>query len=162
MSRGRRSRMGRHEHQVPHAPPFLWKLIAHNLLSSSSGRPALTPGGHARAWTKSVRWTKASAFDPPSYASLVAESTAVVHTLGILMENNYKQHVKTGNLLGLIGSVVRGGDDGNPLAPEGRKGKEGMTYEVMNRDAGMSLLSANPGEFMDHRNTWDCTPFLRH
>ncbi|GHJ85309.1 hypothetical protein NliqN6_1711 [Naganishia liquefaciens] len=107
---------------------------------SSSGKPALTPGGHARAWTKSVRWTKASAFDPPSYASLVADSTAVVHTLGILMENNYKQHVKSGNLFGLLGSVVRGGDEGNPLAGQVKKGKEGMTYEVMNRDAALRVL----------------------
>jgi hypothetical protein len=69
----------------------------------------------------------------------VADSTAVVHTLGILMENNYKQHVKSGNLFGLIGSVVRGEGDGNPLRGEVKAGKEGMTYEVMNRDAGMLM-----------------------
>lgn len=99
---------------------------------SSSGRPALTPGGHARAWTQSVEWVAASAFEPHQYASLVGESTAVVHTLGILMENNYKEHVRRGNLLGLLGAVV-GGRTGNPLA---QAGKPSMTYESMNRDAG--------------------------
>lgn len=54
------------------------------------------------------------------------------------MENDYKQHVKSGNIFGLIGSVVGGGDKGNPLGGEGKDGKEGMTYEVMNRDAGTS------------------------
>ena len=62
------------------------------------------------------------------------------------MENNYKQHVKSGNLFGLLGSVVRGGDEGNPLAGQVKKGKEGMTYEVMNRDAGMFLRHSSHEE----------------
>lgn len=61
----------------------------------------------------------------------MGQSTAVVHTLGILMENNYKKHVRSGNLLGLIGAVM-GGKVGNPLGEE----KGSMTYESMNRDAG--------------------------
>lgn len=47
------------------------------------------------------------------------------------MENNYKKHVRSGNLLGLIGAVM-GGNTENRLGEE----KGSMTYESMNRDAG--------------------------
>jgi hypothetical protein len=66
-----------------------------------------------------VNWHAGSAFDPSTYQSLIASSSAVVHTLGILLEDQgYKSSVR-----------------GNPL-----KGKEAKKtgYEGMNRDSGQS------------------------
>jgi hypothetical protein len=59
-----------------------------------------------------------------------------VHTLGTLLEDGkYKEKMKDGDLLGLVGSFVGGfiESGGNPLeSSEERTG----SYEVMNRDAG--------------------------
>lgn len=109
--------------------------ISYTYPSSSSGKPALTPGGHARAWTRQVQWTKASAFDPPSYASLLSSSTAVVHTLGILLESDYKGAVRGGDLFGLARSLL--GGKGNPLKDtQGGSERRKNGYEAMNRDSG--------------------------
>lgn len=60
----------------------------------------------------------------------------MVHTLGILLEDQgYKSSVRGGDVLGLGKAVLGGmtGSQGNPL-----KGKEAkkMGYEGMNRDSG--------------------------
>jgi hypothetical protein len=85
-----------------------------------------------------VKWTKASAFDPPSYASLVSSSTAVVHTLGILLESDYKGSVRGGDLVGLAKSLLGVGTaaKGNPLSDKGGASERRSGYEAMNRDSG--------------------------
>lgn len=107
---------------------------------SSSGKPYTSPAGHTPKWVHGVEWHKASAFEPSSYASLVASSSAVVHTLGILLEDSgYKQAVREGNVLGIVralGNGLAGSGSGNPLktTEERRAG-----YEGMNRDSGESI-----------------------
>ncbi|KIR30002.1 mitochondrial protein [Cryptococcus deuterogattii LA55] len=108
---------------------------------SSSGKPYTTPAGHTPAWVPKVSWHSASAFSPSSYSSLVSSSTAVVHTLGILLEDQgYKKAVKEGDILSLAGGFLKGlgGGDGNPLktAEEKRRG-----YEGMNRDSALEVLN---------------------
>ncbi|WVF66378.1 hypothetical protein IAT40_001118 [Kwoniella sp. CBS 6097] len=111
---------------------------------SSSGKPYTTPAGHTPAWVPRVQWHAASAFDPSSYSSLIANQDAVVHTLGILLEDKgYKDNVRSGNLLGLARSIVGssglvpGGASGNPLKSE-KERREG--YEGMNRDSALKVL----------------------
>lgn len=104
--------------------------------SSQSGTPYKTPAGHTPTWSTKVQWHAGSAFDPSSYSSLVSSSSAVVHTLGILLEDQgYKRSVQGGNIFGLGKAVLGGitGSPGNPL-----KGKEDKRkgYEGMNRDSG--------------------------
>jgi len=83
-----------------------------------------------------VKWHAASAFDPYSYSSLISSSTAVVHTLGILLEDaGYKKAVREGNVFGLLKAVVGGDSSGNPLRSREEK-QQG--YEGMNRDSGES------------------------
>lgn len=107
--------------------------------SSSSGTPYTTPAGHTPAWSTRISWHKASAFEPTSYSELISNSTAVVHTLGILLEDTgYKSSVRGGDVLGvgkaLLGGLgILGDGEGNPL----KKGKEGG-YERINRDSGGS------------------------
>ena len=58
-----------------------------------------------------------------------------MHTLGTLLENvEYKEKIRNGDVLGLLGSLM-GGGGGNPLDAARRT----SSYEVMNRDAGESV-----------------------
>ncbi|OCF44265.1 mitochondrial protein [Kwoniella heveanensis CBS 569] len=112
----------------------------------SSGKPYTTPAGHTPAWVPKVQWHAASAFEPSSYLSVIANQDAVVHTLGILLEDKgYKDSVRSGSILGLAKSIVGssglvsggGGGSGNPLKTE-KERREG--YEGMNRDSALKVL----------------------
>lgn len=139
----RRKRLSSLQHEV--RPPFSpisftgsAKLIKSLTNPSSSGKPYLTPSGHSPKWVDSVTWHAASTFDPPSYTALVASSSAVVHTLGILLEDAaYKQSIRDGDVLGLLRAFIGlgsgSGEVGNgPL----KKRWERTGYEAMNRDSG--------------------------
>lgn len=105
---------------------------------SSSGTPYTTPAGHTPKWVQRVQWHKASAFEPSTFADLISNKTAVVHTLGILLEDaGYKAAVRQGNPLGVLKAVAQGvlgsGVDSNPLKTTAEKRKG---YDAMNRDSG--------------------------
>jgi hypothetical protein len=107
---------------------------------SSSGKPYTTPAGHTPKWVGDVRWHRASAFEPATYADLVASSSAVVHTLGILLEDTgYKSAVRRNDVFGLAKAVIGGmsGGDGNPLKSKEEKRRG---YEGMNRESGEAIL----------------------
>jgi len=110
------------------------------LTISQSGTPYKTPAGHTPTWSTKVAWHAGSAFDPSSYSSLVSSSSAVVHTLGILLEDQgYKSSIQGGNVFGLGKAVLAGltGSQGNPLKTKEAKQKG---YEGMNRDSGTSYI----------------------
>jgi hypothetical protein len=116
---------------------------------SPSGRPFLTPAGHQPAWSASsaVQWSKGDALRPETFlpylegqgdagSSSSSNSNrrpvdAVVSTIGILLEGDYKG--PGGSLGGTVRALMKGWglEKGNPLETE----KRGM-YEKMNRDAG--------------------------
>ncbi|WFD25675.1 hypothetical protein MNAN1_000639 [Malassezia nana] len=103
---------------------------------SGSGRPFRTPKGHAPAWTTSERmqWHQADAFEPDTYRALASECDAVVHTIGILMESDYKG--QSGSLQGLWQGLAKGwglATSANPLLPP----NERVSYERMNRDSAL-------------------------
>lgn len=124
--------MGRLEHEVSHLGLYRNKA---KLISSSSGTPYATPAGHTPTWVNSVKWHRASAFEPESYASLIGESTAVVHTLGILLEDaGYKKAVRGGSAFG-VGKALLGGLFGTP-SPLRTKEERRRGYDGMNRDSG--------------------------
>ncbi len=87
-----------------------------------------------------VQWHRASAFEPDTYRDLIAGKSAVVHTLGILLEDaGYKDAIARGDVLGLLGSVVRGATGSGPASNPLKTAKEARgTYEAMNRDSGES------------------------
>ena len=83
-----------------------------------------------------VTWLKGDALSPETYAHLLPVATAVVHTLGTLLEDTrYKAALKDGNVSALLGTFVSNlvGGPGNPL--EDRRKKDG--YEVVNYEAGV-------------------------
>lgn len=70
----------------------------------------------------------------------MAGTTAVVHTLGILLEDSgYKRAVADGNVAGVLGALAKGvtgsGEASNPLKTTKERSS---SYEAMNRDSGGS------------------------
>ncbi|CAO1623337.1 unnamed protein product [Parajaminaea phylloscopi] len=132
---------------------FLGSAISKRLLAqghsvtsiSPSGRPFLTPSGHRPAWSSSpsMRWAAADAFDPSSLRAVLDGQpggklppvNAVVSTIGVLLEGNYKG--PAASFSETLSALAKGwgvGSD-NPLSS---KQGEGM-YERMNRDAAVSV-----------------------
>lgn len=111
-----------------------------------SGEPtwsSVTSSSTAPAWSKDVTWHAANILHPSEYAHLLDDTDAVVHSMGILLEADYKG-VLTGKesvfsgLSRAFSATKQGSSD--PLATQGDvepMEKDGqITYELMNRDSG--------------------------
>lgn len=99
----------------------------------------MTPAGHRPAWSSSnqVEWRAADALKPETYEELAASCDAAVHTVGILLEADYKG--ATSGPFDIFRGLAKGwGLDGgsNPLDPSS---KPNMSYEVMNRDTALTV-----------------------
>jgi len=106
---------------------------------SSSGKPFITPKGYSPAWTSNVDWQKGDALDPDSYTHHLADATAVVHTLGTLIEGaKYKEALKEGSLPGLISSLTSVLGSSNPLGAADAK----TSYATLNRDSALRVCEA--------------------
>ena len=118
---------------------------------SRSGEPSwssVTSSREAPPWSTSVSWQKADILKPATYTPLLKDADAVVHSMGILLEADYKG-VLTGKEsiwsgLSRAFSATKGGSqnplerkEGEELKPQEKDGQ--LTYELMNRDSGMSL-----------------------
>ncbi|GAA6061660.1 hypothetical protein JCM10212_000843 [Sporobolomyces blumeae] len=116
---------------------------------TQSGRPFRTPAGHAPAWVDKVEWTQGTPFDAASYAAVLPSCDALVSTLGILLEDDYKkggQAQPLSVLRSVVGNLL--GETANPL-----KDRNGKTYERMNRDSAISAFRA----FRQSRAVPSCT-----
>ena len=120
---------------------------------SRSGEPtwsSVTASPDAPPWSKSVEWQKADILKPESYKPLLNGADAVVHSMGILLEADYKG-VITGKVSPWSGlsrafSATKGGSqnplerkEGEALEPQEKDGQ--LTYELMNRDSGRKTLA---------------------
>ena len=105
-------------------------------MSSSSDPPP---------WSTSVSWQKADLLKPATYKPMLKDADAVVHTMGILLEADYKgvltgKESIRGGLSRAFSATKKGSQ--NPL--ERKEGEElksqendgQLTYELMNRDSG--------------------------
>ena len=118
---------------------------------SRSGEPtwsAVTSSSTPPPWSTSVQWSKADILKPESYKPLLKDADAVVHSMGILLEADYKgvisgkESIRSG--LARAFSATKAGSqnplerkEGEELKPQEKDGQ--FTYELMNRDSGMSL-----------------------
>lgn len=95
-----------------------------------------------------MTWAKGDILDPSSYNAHLESATAVVHTMGILLEADYKGVVSgrespiaglrrafSPTKAGTQNPLAASGDE--PLKPAESDGQ--LTYEVMNRDTAVSL-----------------------
>lgn len=85
-------------------------------------------------------WQAADALQPETYSHLLPGVTAVVHTLGTLLEDTrYKAALNKGDITALLSTfasnVTGGGTSSNPLAGGVAKSR---SYESLNRDSGTS------------------------
>ncbi|KZF21737.1 NAD(P)-binding protein [Xylona heveae TC161] len=118
---------------------------------SRSGEPswsAVTSSPNAPAWSRSVTWEKADILKPTSYKPLLKGADAVVHTMGILLEADYKgvlqgkepiwsglQRAFSASKAGSQNPLER--KEGEDLRPKEKNGQ--LTYELMNRDSAITL-----------------------
>ena len=118
------------------------------------------------SWASSVEWAKADVLKPESYKSFLNGANAVVHTMGILLEADYKgvvqgrepiisglQRAFSSSKLGSQNPLQR--REGEKLEPKERDGQ--LTYELMNRDSGSCIsrsivLPPHADEWLDHSN----------
>jgi len=111
--------------------------------SSVSSEPTAPP------WSASVTWAKGDILKPTSYTSHLKDADAVVHTMGILLEADYKGVIsgKESIVSGLSRafSSSKAGSSKNPLDRKpgevlGKGETDGqITYELMNRDSAVAL-----------------------
>ncbi|OCL03368.1 NAD(P)-binding protein [Glonium stellatum] len=118
---------------------------------SRSGEPtwsSVTSSPDPPSWSKSVSWQKGDILNPSTYKSHLKGADAVVHSMGILLEADYKGVLqgKESPWSGLqrAFSSTKGGSqnpldrkESEPLRPQEKDGQ--LTYELMNRDTAISL-----------------------
>ncbi|EAQ91036.1 hypothetical protein CHGG_02971 [Chaetomium globosum CBS 148.51] len=128
---------------------------------SRSGRPnwlSITSSSAPPNWSHSVTWERGDIFRPAQWTSLLHGADYVVHSLGILLEADYKgvisgQESPFSGLRRAFGPAPGAANEpANPLErvrrfEEGEKGGRGeggkgapqLTYEMMNRDSTILL-----------------------
>ncbi|CUS12031.1 unnamed protein product [Tuber aestivum] len=90
-------------------------------------------------WSGKVTWAKANLLFPSTYKECLKDATAVVHSMGILLETDYKGVLsgKENPITGIcraFNSVK--GTSRNPLKEGNSPGEPQLTYETINRDSG--------------------------
>ncbi|KAL1899807.1 hypothetical protein Sste5346_002673 [Sporothrix stenoceras] len=105
---------------------------------SRSGEPkweAVTNARTAPSWARRVSWERADIFQPATYAPLFRGANYAVHSLGILLEADYKG-ILSGQESPIAGIKKMVG------GPPGALAKNGLTYERMNRDSAILAAQA--------------------
>jgi hypothetical protein len=106
-----------------------------------------------------VQWHKADILKPTTYTDTLAGADAVVHSMGILLEADYKGVLQGkepvwAGLQRAFSPTKQGsrnpleekeGSEAEPLERDGQ-----VTYELMNRDSGLSLLSSRVNACWEH------------
>ncbi|EFX04488.1 NAD dependent epimerase dehydratase family protein [Grosmannia clavigera kw1407] len=117
---------------------------------SRSGEPqwkAVTGSPAPPSWARQVSWERADIFRPETYAPLFRGANYAVHSLGILLEADYKGVLsgKDSPLEGvrkmLAGSQGRQ-DKPQPDSSSSSSSSSQMTYETMNRDSALLVARA--------------------
>ncbi|KKK19212.1 hypothetical protein P175DRAFT_0469953 [Aspergillus ochraceoroseus IBT 24754] len=125
---------------------------------SRSGEPrwdTITSSSQCPGWARSVEWAKADILKPDSYKSFLQGAAAVVHSMGILLEADYKGVVQgrepiISGLQRAFKSSKLGSQDplkrreGEALEPQEKDGQ--FTYELMNRDSVIALAKESVNE----------------
>lgn len=110
----------------------------------------MTSSPEPPTWSKSVSWKSADVLKPSTYSSFLTGADAVVHSMGILIEADYKgvlqgkepvwaglKRAFSPTKAGTQNPLAR--KDGEDLAPQEHDGQ--LTYEVMNRDTAIVLAA---------------------
>ncbi|KAF2821839.1 NAD(P)-binding protein [Ophiobolus disseminans] len=117
---------------------------------SRSGTPhwsSVSSSPNPPDWSTDVSWQKGDVLDPASYTQHLEGADAVIHTMGILLEADYKgvvsgrespikglQRAFSTTKQGTQNPLERKGEALRPMESDGQ-----LTYEVMNRDTAVSI-----------------------
>jgi len=137
-----------------HATARGWSVIS----LSRSGEPqwdVITSSIERPSWASSVEWAKADILSPSTYKPYLKGATAVIHSMGILLEADYKGVLQgresiVSGLQRAFSESNKGSQnllqrrEGESLEPR-EKGKQ-FTYELMNRDSAISLAQESSFE----------------
>ena len=118
---------------------------------SRSGEPtwsSVTSSATPPSWAHKVTWERADILKPTTYVPLLKNADFVVHSMGILLEADYKGVIsgKESPISGLqraFSSTKAGSQNpltrnsGEDLTPQEKDGQ--LTYELMNRDSAVTL-----------------------
>ncbi|KAK8115064.1 nad dependent epimerase dehydratase family protein [Apiospora kogelbergensis] len=134
---------------------------------SRSGEPkwnAVTSSATPPVWAHKVTWERADILRPATYVPLLKGADYVIHSMGILLEADYKAVVsgQESPISGLSRAFSGAPRPGNPLDRDVKEGthedirppetKQQLTYENMNRDSAIMLAKeadqANAGAFV--------------
>ncbi|KAK4231517.1 isoflavone reductase IRL [Podospora fimiseda] len=114
---------------------------------SRSGQPHWASPSSTPPWSTSITWEKADIFQPSQWLSLLKSADYVVHSLGILLEADYKALVSgRESPFSFLSRHSSSSQSSNPLdrkpgdsSPIQGGGKQQLTYELMNRDSAILL-----------------------
>lgn len=89
-----------------------------------------------------VQWASGNSLDPDSYKDVLLGVTDVVHSVGILLERDYKSIAQSASFCEAVNKLphLLLNDHGNPLDPKYENGSR-PTYEMMNRDTGTKQIA---------------------
>ncbi|KAF9427472.1 hypothetical protein BGZ94_004838 [Podila epigama] len=107
------------------------------------GEPVITnaPGSATSgSWIKKVDWAKGDSLDPTTYTDAIKDANAVVHTVGILLEDNYKEVLHSQSIEDLTKNIQSAIQGHNPLDTN-KKHQTGLTYEKINRDTALTVAN---------------------
>ncbi|PWW77471.1 NAD(P)-binding protein [Tuber magnatum] len=94
-------------------------------------------------WSEKITWARANLLSPPTYREYLRDATAVVHSMGVLLEADYKGALsgKENPITGIFRAFdsVKG-TSRNPLKEDKSPEKLQLTYETMNRDSAITLV----------------------
>ncbi|CAO3701699.1 hypothetical protein G6F70_001662 [Rhizopus microsporus] len=109
---------------------------------SRKGEPTAFQQRGRPAWAEKVQWTSGNSLEPESYKEVLSGVTDVVHSVGILLENDYKGIAQAKSLCEVAGKLpgLLLNDKGNPLDPK-LEHKVRPTYEMMNRDTAITVAN---------------------
>lgn len=117
-----------------------------NSFTSRSGEPkwsAVTSSSNPPSWAHQVAWERADIFQPQTYAPLLTNADYIVHSMGILLEADYKGVLQgqENPISGLRKAFARNSPSHSA---------EQLTYERMNRDSALMLARAAQGAGQDN------------
>mmetsp|Transcript_9194 Transcript_9194/g.9111 ORF Transcript_9194/g.9111 Transcript_9194/m.9111 type:complete len:267 (+) Transcript_9194:512-1312(+) len=119
---------------------FLGKKICETGIKLGYKVTSFSRSGQAPAisspWVKEVKWEKADIFNPETYKDKLANVNSVVHSIGLLFENqNYKKTMNTNfNFLNDVQNLANMVKSPNPMDRDSHN-----TYEGIQRDSAVIL-----------------------
>lgn len=83
------------------------------------------PPKNAESWMSKVQWKRADVFEPSTYINELEKASAVIHSMGILLEGGNYKHGLNGGVKDALCGLVKGS---NPMAKD-----PNFSYDKMNR-----------------------------